>query len=469
MSLAAERELGRRSLYDFASLAWAQVEPSSFVGNWHLEALADFLTEVSSGSIRRGVVNVPPGTGKSLFSGVFWPAWVWISSPETRWQNVSYDDALVTRDASKLIRLLRSEWFVARWGERLPRGALAISNFATLAGGGRLSTSIRGAATGWHCDIQAFDDPVKPAEAAIVTGRALEATWETIENTFGSRARHVPTFRRLIIQQRIHEDDPAGRAIDRGWTPLIFPMLYDPEIGDLRDARTSAGEPLFPERYPLEELDRMRSSGDVSADTWETQYQQRPARKGGSIFQEGWIDVVDPSVVANVHGRSIQSWDLAFKGGETSDCVAGQWWRSAWVDGVSHFFLCDVPSFEARTFLETLNEIRWRRETWPSEEALIEDKANGPAIDDVLSKEFPGWVRTVNPEGGKTARAHAISKYWAAKRVHLVNGPHVARWRTTLSRFPRVKRDDEIDAMTQALRELADDDPVFAALRNLRQ
>lgn len=39
---------------------------------------------------------------------------------------------------------------------------------------------------------------------------------------------------------------------------------------------------------------------------------------------------------------------------------------------------------------------------------LIEDKANGPAVIQELQHEMPGLI-PVNPEGGKVARAHAVS------------------------------------------------------------
>ena len=49
--------------------------------NWHLDELCDVLTKVSAGEISRVVINVPPGTMKSLLVSVLWPTWEWTRNP----------------------------------------------------------------------------------------------------------------------------------------------------------------------------------------------------------------------------------------------------------------------------------------------------------------------------------------------------------------------------------------------------
>ncbi len=51
---------------------------------------------------------------------------------------------------------------------------------------------------------------------------------------------------------------------------------------------------------------------------------------------------------------------------------------------------------------------------------LIEDKANGSAVIQMLSNEIPGLL-PVNPQGGKIARAAAVSPLVEAGNVYL---PH---------------------------------------------
>ena len=65
-------------LIDFVRLMWPAVEPArKFVDGWPIEAICDHLEAVTSGEIKRLIINVPPGMMKSLTTDVFLPAWIW--------------------------------------------------------------------------------------------------------------------------------------------------------------------------------------------------------------------------------------------------------------------------------------------------------------------------------------------------------------------------------------------------------
>ncbi len=441
----------RRSLYRFAERAWPIVDPSAFVGNWHLEMLSKRLEEISSGEIDRGVINVPPGTGKSLFCSVFWPAWVWIDHPEIMWQCISYTPKLSVRDAGKLIRLVTSDWYVGNWGPRIDKpSTVKASEFGTIQGGGRFSTSIHGPGTGWHCDIQVFDDPIKPDDASSISGIELQNTWEIMGDTFGSRHRDETTFRRAIVMQRIQEGDPAEKALDLGWTGLRFPMLYEagPDA-DPYDLRTHEGQLLFPQRHSAESIAKKRL--DMTENTWETQYQQRPSTPGGLIIEEAWIDAAAVTLAEALakQGQDYQSWDFTFKGDESSDFVSGQHWRIVTGGDRTDLYLLACDN-ERMTFEQSLDRLRVRYGTWPAVRALFENKANGPGLESMLKREFPGWIKLVEPRGSKVARAHRTAPAWKAGKVHLCHdAPYFARLKRTIMRFPHVVNDDEVDTMTQ--------------------
>ena len=106
-------------------------------------------------------------------------------------------------------------------------------------------------------------------------------------------------------------------------------------------------------------------------------------------------------------------------------------------------------------FIGTLEAIRdmhaRHKDIWYT---LIEDKANGSAIINVLSKEFEGIV-PIKPEGGKVARANAVSFAIEAGRVWLPKlGAFVESFVEECSTFPNGIHDDAVDAMTQALNRM---------------
>src|SRR5579863_1665607 len=112
-------EKARRRLHEFVQQAWPVLEPeTAFVDGMHVRAICDHLQAVSEGHIRNLIINVPPGHAKSLLAAVFWPAWVWITHPESRWLFSSYREPLATRDSVKCRRLVESPWYQERWGDR---------------------------------------------------------------------------------------------------------------------------------------------------------------------------------------------------------------------------------------------------------------------------------------------------------------------------------------------------------------
>src|SRR5437867_12994220 len=84
--------------------------------------------------------------------------------------------------------------------------------------------------------------------------------------------------------------------------------------------------------------------------------------------------------------ETIQSWDCSFKDLETSDYVVGQVWGR-----VGSIYLLGHQVRARMDFPATVNAVREVSEQWPGAIAkLIEDKANGSAVIQMLTREIPG-------------------------------------------------------------------------------
>lgn len=465
-SVATDLGLASVSFYRFAVMAWPYIgDPRQLETNWHIRAISDECQAMTEGKILRSVVNVPPGSLKTTITGVLWPAWVWgpRNDPGSRWMFASYDASLLLLSARRLEALLDSPWYRERWGALLTTGSRALHDLRTKAGGGRFSTSLGGKALGRHANYQIIDDPIKTVDAAIVTGAALEKSWDTIANTFATRAIDPASFRRMIVGQRVGEGDPSEHAIQEGWHHVRLPMCLEIEDVSERDPRTVEGEPLFPARWSLawcEEFER------VQPEVWATQYQQRPGVKGGSIWREEWIETYAIGLdewAALGRSHAVQSWDFTFKGREALDWVAGQFWKAREGD----YFLGPDAMHEPLDFNASVAAMRGKREVWPASRILIEDKANGPAIENHLADEFPSMIELCTPLGSKTARAQAVAPLWGAGRVHVVRCAGYEKQKRLFSRFPRVRRDDPVDAASQALLYLSRESSYFEGLSKL--
>jgi predicted phage terminase large subunit-like protein len=466
--------LATRSLRQFVPQAWAVVEPSTpFVPGWHIDAIVEHLEAISRGQIRNLLINVPPRHMKSLLVAVFWPAWEWIRWPERRWLFSSYGAQLSIRDSVKCRRLIESPWYQQRWADRfaLTSDQNAKSRFDNDRSGYRLSTSVGGAVTGEGGDRIVCDDPNNVGEVESDSVRKTTNDWFDV--VMSTRANDPKTVGRVVVMQRCHQQDLSGHLLEQGgWEHLCFPAEFEDSgrvtsIG-WSDPRTTHGEFLWPERYGSPELESLkRNLGSYAA---AGQLQQRPSPSGGGIIKRHWFRYWQPpganlppvtvrlpdgtvqSIIAHEIGtveEAIQSWDCAFKDLETSDYVVGQVWGRR---GSAYLLLDQVRDrMDCPTTVKAVRHLsqRWRGTIVK----LIEDKANGSTVIQMLGRELPG-ILPVNPEGGKVARAAAVSPLIEAGNVYLPHPqfmPWVNDFIEECAAFPNGAHDDQVDAMTQAL------------------
>jgi predicted phage terminase large subunit-like protein len=157
-------------------------------------------------------------------------------------------------------------------------------------------------------------------------------------------------------------------------------------------------------------------------------------------------------VIPAAFDELIQSWDMAFMGKSDSDFVAGQVWGRTGADCYLLDRVCARLSYT-----QTRQAVLDLTRKWPAAlRKLVENKANGPAILDDLKSTVPGLV-AVEPDGNKVARAHAVSAMVEAGNVWIPEStPWVEAWLHEVTTFPAAPNDDEVDAMTQALRQLGE-------------
>jgi predicted phage terminase large subunit-like protein len=458
--------------------AWPVLEPETpFVEGMHVRAVCDHLQAVAEGRIRNLIVNIPPGHAKSLLTAVFWVAWRWIDHPEARWLFSSYREPLATRDSVKCRRLIESNWYQERWGDRyqLSDDQNQKSRFENTRTGYRVVVPMS-AGTGERGDYVVVDDPHSVDQAESDTERRSAIEWWN--GSMATRLNDFATGHKIVIMQRLHEADLTGDLLAKGgWEWLCLPEEFEPErrcmtsIG-WTDPRQQSGELLWPDKVSQADLGRLKV--ELGSYRYAAQYQQRPAPAEGGLFKRWWwrywipahlhlppvsVRMPDGEVrsvpavqLPDRFDQVVQSWDLAFKDLATSDYVVGQVWAAVGADR----FLLDQRR-ERMDMPRTLEAIRAMSEKWPQGAAKwVEDRANGPAVIASLRHAIAGLI-AVNPEGGKIARAAAVSPQIEAGNVYLPH-PAIAPWVEGLmeecTSFPNAAHDDQVDALTQALNRL---------------
>lgn len=480
----AERraEIQAGGLRRFVRQAWLILEPrSSFVPNWHIDAICEHLELAFAGEIRRLLINIQPRVAKSTLVSVCAPAWRWTTNPETRFLTASHGRDLALRDAVKSRDLIASAWYQGNWGDvfRLASDQNEKSRYSNNRTGYRLATSVGSGVTGEGGDVLLLDDPNHADDAFSAAARERAKNW--YGGTWATRLNDQKTGIKIVIQQRIHEADVTGhiletegRVEDGGeWVHLCLPAEYEPAHPFVcpreitlpsgrkapGDPRVEPGELLWPDHLPAVDLERLKR-GMVGA---AGQLQQRPAPAEGAILKRHWWRFYEPERWPAVTG-TVSYWDTTWKAKTTSDFVVGV---IVGLAGANRYVL---RRYRGRwPLVEAAEQIRasraWLEERMPrlGHTIYVEATANGPEIVAALRDTVPG-IAAARVERDKVARAFAVTPSMEAGQVFLPGranadgtgpDPSSPAWVLELvdecAAFPNAAHDDQVDAITGAL------------------
>lgn len=304
-------------LLEFTKAAWPMIEPGrEFKVNWHMEAIAEHLEAVSRGEIKRLCINVWPRSTKSTIVSVMWPVWDWLSAPHLNWLYASASASTATRDAVKSREVITSDWYQGHWADRFQ--FLPDQNEKTKVknnkGGTRNIYGVTSKVTGENADRLVYDDPNDASDARSAKGRL--AVIEAHEDKFRTRLNDIAKSSIVNVQQRLHEQDLTGVLLQQdGWDHLVLPMVYEghsrskTSLGFV-DPRTKEGELADPERFPADEVEKLKkprldAEGNVEggATFFATQYQQQPQTVEGGIVKREWWKWYDPKDKPQLHNR----------------------------------------------------------------------------------------------------------------------------------------------------------------------
>lgn len=459
-AIAAERELCRRSLAYFAKRAWHILEPSTpLKWGWALDAICAHLEAVTRGDITRLLMNVPPGTMKSLLTGVIWPAWEWgpAGMPQRRFISTAHKQDLAIRDNLKCRRLIQSQWFQSRWPIALASDNNAKLRFENDRTGFREAMAFT-SMTGARGDRVILDDPLSADDAN--SQAALDAAELTFLEALPTRVNNDQSAI-VVIMQRLHERDTSGLIIDRKlpYVHLCLPMRFEADrrcvTPIFTDPRTKEGELLFPERFPeamVADLERTLGSYATAG-----QLQQRPVPRGGGMFRREWFQII-PALPVGC--RFVRGWDLAATEDEQAAATVGVLMARA-PDG--RFIIVDVaraqvsPAGVARLLKATADQDRASYGTVRGSIPQDPGQAGKSQARFIITDTLVGHDYHASPESGdKETRALPLAAQAEAGNVYMMPGEWNAGFLDEIALFPKGKWKDQVDAASRAFSELVE-------------
>lgn len=415
------------SLAFFAERSWSIVEPTrAYLPSIAWEAFCAAGQAVAAGRLKRLGVETCPGTGKSLFWAVVFPAWLLLRSHgRSRVMAGSYSHSFAERDGTRCRDLVQSEWFrslVAAIGDPwdLREDVNQKGNWWTTATGRRLITSVSGGTVGHRCTTQIIDDPLNEADVFSSASKAESLRW--VFEVMPSRLEDQREDQRVVVMQRLDVADALGEARKRGWPILSLPAVLGmwgvPEEGCVlvdddgkevwRDPRAPR-EPIV-DLLDLPTLERLRI--ELGSSVFAAKYLQRPGDDSAATFKRSWWQWYD---VPPPVGRDVIAADLTF-GSATGDYANVQVWRGVGPDRYLLRARRGRVGFEmSKAWIAELAR------AYPGASVCIEKAANGHAVIETLRKEIPA-VKPLRPWGKKSQRHAAAAPTVEAGNCYLPLG-----------------------------------------------
>jgi len=430
---AVVREYCIRNFYSFFKYFWRQVEACEYEDNWHIKAVCDelqqrfeaYLNKEKDKLLTRDLIfNLPPSSSKSLIVSVFFPAWVWLIKPETKFITYSYSYKVAEELSGKSLRLLMSEEYQDISNFKLT--STAVSNIKNNKNGQRFVTSTGGSVTGIHADIIIGDDPNSPQSINSEAAR-LEAK-RFVREILPSRKTSISRSYSITVQQRMHNEDVTSCLLEIG-NPKVISV----------SAINDDGESFFPSRFPLESLTNKKI--ELGSLSFMAQYMQVTQDEQGGIIKKDWL-------VEELTENKSQFYflDSAYGGKNADDNAICGVYKSG------HNLI--LQSLELNNY-EFPELIKWIKTSIPARSKLyIEGKASGKSIIQTLKLETDLNIIEIKPTVSKMERKHSCSPFFEAGRI-IIN-KNIKHKQTLIEQliFDSTKKDDALDVVMHAIEQL---------------
>lgn len=432
------RRAARRSLTEFARRQDFNPAP-------HHQLLIEELEALTAGESDVLLVEMPPGSAKSTYVNWLFPAWFFAQRPTANVLSASHSSELAERWGRRTRNLIASE--SATLGIGLSADSTAAYRWGTDQGGEYYAVGVGVGIMGFRADLGIIDDPFGSREDAE-SKRIRDARWEWYVNDFSSRLK--PGAKRVIMHQRWHEDDLAGRVIKQldaiGKPYRRLKIRAEALLGD--PLGRQPGEFLWddPNGYNYGQFLRDRKA-ESDPRTWSALYQQEPTPDTGDYFSREWIHPT-PTMPTRDSLRIYGASDYAVTAGGgdyTVHVVVG-------IDSDKRMYLLDMWRAQADSaeWVEALCDLvrKWRPLQWAEETGQIRAGV-GPFLTRRMQEREAYVARKQFPtRGDKAVRAQSIRGRMAMGGLYV---PERALWRSDfegeLLRFPAGVHDDQVDAL----------------------
>lgn len=422
---------------------WVLHPNTTFLPNWHIQAIAHALVQCAGGSTKNLLINVPPRYLKSHCSSVCFVAWMMGRSPALKFMCVSYGETLARELAEACRKVMLHEEFQAAFPALKFADSSPTSHLKTTLGGHRLATSVGAASTGIGCDFMIIDDLTKAGASANERLAAIEYYQSTLVSRLDSKESGI----KIVVGQRTARDDLPGFLIDQGgWVHLNLSVkAWKPDTIALTDRvvhHRATGDLLHAARESQDTLDRVRN--EIGSNNFDAQYLGRPGAPDGAIINPNWFPrYVSARPLAKYESRVLVV-DAATSDSSTADFTVCS------VFGVRANAVDLLDVWRKRVLFDDLEAgIRKLIRDYKATHLFIESEVAGKALAQVLGREYKQGIHGCHPgRCSKHERVELAMPYLQQKIIRIPTAaPWLSTWEGEVFGFPSVVHDDQVDTL----------------------
>jgi predicted phage terminase large subunit-like protein len=446
--LQLQKELNTRSYYEFFKYFWDSIETVPFCDNWHIKYICDELQKVAERNIKGLpkqydlIINIPPGSSKSLIVTIMFNAWVWTLAPEKRFITSSYSNSLSVEHSLKTRDLIMSDKFKAMYDIKLRKDKNNKSGYKNTRGGERTATSTGGMITGIHADFLIADDLINPKNATSEVER-LNAN-EFLSKTLSTRKTNKDNTVTILVMQRLHEDDPTGFLLsnkEKQIKHICLPAEITDNISPQECKDYYINNLLDINRMPAQVLKNMLI--DLGSQGYAGQILQSPYNADGNIFKLEWLQYYNDISYNDCYIFA----DTAQKTGQNND------YSAIGVFTVKEHKLYMIEMFRKKLeFPELVKLFVAYNQKYKPRKLYIEDKSSGSSLIQDLKRSHGLPIFALQRNKDKISRANAVSPKIEAGFCYIQKG--LSDFELEYIQFPNSKHDDMIDVFISAIEEL---------------
>jgi predicted phage terminase large subunit-like protein len=432
LSEVEKRVAATRSLISFTEYTNARYHTAEI----H-QKIAQQLERVERGEIDRLMLLVPPRHGKSELASRRFPAFYLGRHPHRQFISASASGSLAEDFGRDVRNIISSAEYEVLFQTRLAEDSQAKGRWNTKEAGSYYAIGVNAAIMGRGAHVFMIDDPFGTMADAR---REIERknVWDWYTGTVYNRLEENGAI--VLINHRMHEDDLTGmlRAQQAAGGDRWEVVELKPDM--------QSGIALWPEKYPIEALERIRRN--TTPQDWSALYLQNPIPDEGTYFKAEWFKPYDKAPAREtltVYGGS--DYAVTDNGGDyTVHAVVG-------LDPEERMYLLDIwrGQKQGDVWIDAFCDLvlQWKPMGWAEETGQIKS-AIGPFLNVQMHKRkaYVAREQFSTRLGNKAVRAQSIRGRMALNGLYVpTHAPWYPALRSELLSFPSGKHDDQVDAL----------------------